>query len=125
MLAPALDGVDMAEPEQFAEDLADAAVDPGLRPVGLGLGAGRDDMVELAVDADLEAVGPQRARQPRGEMEAVERDHAAQFRLDPEQARIVGAFGHREDAGGIGAQHHFGRDHRRADWHGAGFHAGR
>ena len=46
----------------------------------------------------------------RGDAKAVERDHAAHFRLDPEQRRVVGALGHRKDAAGIGAQQHFGRD---------------
>jgi len=32
------------------------------------------------------------------------------MRLDPEQAGIVGALGHREDAGGIGLQNDFRRD---------------
>jgi hypothetical protein len=39
-----------------------------------------------------------------------ERNQAAHFRLDPEQRRITGALGHREDAAGIGPQQHLGRD---------------
>jgi hypothetical protein len=41
---------------------------------------------------------------------ALKRDHAAYFRFDPEQGRIVGAFGHRKDAAGIRAQQHLGGD---------------
>jgi hypothetical protein len=39
-----------------------------------------------------EGVGPHGARKPRGDVAALERDHAAHFRLDPERAGVVGAF---------------------------------
>ena len=58
----------------------------------------------------VEAVRAHGARQAGGDFQAVERDDAALFRLDPEQGRIVGAFRHREDAAGIGAQQHLRRD---------------
>src|SRR5690606_2850220 len=41
-IEPAFDRVDMAESEQFTEDLAYAPVDPGIGPVRLGGRAGSD-----------------------------------------------------------------------------------
>ena len=58
----------------------------------------------------VKRIGAHGALEPRGDAKTIERDHAAHFRLDPEQGRIVGALGHREDAAGVGAQQHFGRD---------------
>jgi hypothetical protein len=79
-----------------------------------GCGAAQPAITALnAVLTVTVKVGAHRARQPRGDAKAVERDDAAHFRLDPEQGRIVGALGHRKDAAGIGAQQHFGRDFRR------------
>src|SRR5213079_445985 len=63
-------------------------------------------MAESADDPTLFWVEPEM----RGNPEAIERYDAAHFGLDPEQRRVIGAFGHREDAAGIGAQQHFGRD---------------
>src|SRR6202049_3101762 len=43
-------------------------------------------------------------------MKAVERKDAAPLRLDPEQALVVGALRHGEDAAGVGLEQHLGRD---------------
>ena len=67
--------------------------------------------------------GAHRAGEPRGTWKRSSGMTPRISRLDPEQARIVGALRHREDAGGIGAQHDLGRDHGRADGHGTGLHA--
>ena len=91
-------------------EVADALVDPGVVAAGLRCGTAGDDSLESGVDGDGEGIGAHRARQPRGNAKAVERNHAAHFRLDPEQGRIVGTLGHRKDAAGISAQQHFGRD---------------
>ena len=110
VILPDLDAVAMPELVQPDIEIADALVDPGVVAAGLRRGTAGDHRLEGGVDGDGEGVGAHRARQARGDAKAVERDHAAHFRLDPEQGRIVGAFGHREDAAGIGAQQHFGRD---------------
>jgi hypothetical protein len=78
---------------------------PGLRRRAAG-----DHGLECGIDGDGEGIRAHGARQAGGDAEAVERNHAAQFRLDPEQRRIVGALRHREDTAGIGAQQHLGRD---------------
>ena len=46
----------------------------------------------------------------RGRWKSIERQHAAQLRLDPVERRVVGRFRHRKDAAGIGAQQQRGRD---------------
>ena len=110
VILPDLDAVGVSEFVQPDIEIADALVDPGVVAARLRRRAAGDDRLERAVDGDREGVGAHRARQARGDAKAVERNHAAHFRLDPEQRRIVGALGHREDAAGIGAQQHFGRD---------------
>src|ERR1700731_2455793 len=107
---PDLDTVAISEFVQSEIEIADALVDPGVVPAGLRRGAAGNYGLEGLIDGDREGVGAHRARQARRDAKTVERNHAAHFRLDPEQGRIVGALGHREDAAGIGAQQHFGRD---------------
>jgi len=56
-VAPRLDAVGPAELVQLHVGVADLPVDPAVGPVRVG--AGRDDLLERAVDADLElAAGP-------------------------------------------------------------------
>ena len=45
-----------------------------------------------------------------GHVEAVERNDATPLRFDPIKGRVLGAFGHGEDAAGIGLQQDLGRD---------------
>ncbi len=123
VLLPDLDAVAMAEFVQAEIEIADALVDPGVVAAGLRRGAAGDHRLERGVDGHGEGVGAHGARQARRDAKTIERDHAAQFRFDPEQGRIVGAFGHRKDAAGIGAQQHLGRDLGRGGV--AGRHGGR
>src|SRR5258708_24540546 len=44
----------------------------------------------------------------RGNVEPVERNDAALFRLEPVQRRVFGVLRHRKDAAGIGLEQHFG-----------------
>jgi hypothetical protein len=111
---PGLDAVAMAELVKAAIEIADAFVDPGVLAPFLQRRAARDRRLERGVDGDAKGVRAHRARKPRGDAKSVERDDAAKLRLDPEQGRIVGAFRHREDAAGIGAQQHGRGDFRRS-----------
>ena len=110
VVLPDLDAVGVAEFVQALIEIPDALVDPGVVAAGLRRGAAGDHRLEGLVDGDGERIGAHGALEPRGDAKTIERDHAAHLRLDPEQGRIVGALGHREDAAGIGAQQHFGRD---------------
>ena len=110
VVLPDLDAVAMTELMQPAIEFADALVDPGVVAAGLRRGAACDHRLEGGVDGDGKRIGAHGARQPRGDAKTLQRDHAAHFRFDPEQGGIVGAFGHREDAAGIGAQQHLWRD---------------
>src|SRR5216684_6752175 len=98
VILPDLDTVAMSELVQPDVELADALVDPGVVAAGLRRGAASDHGFECRVDGDGEGVGSHRARQAGGNTKAIERYNAAHFRFDPEQGRIVGAFGHRENA---------------------------
>src|SRR5579859_5754380 len=94
-ILPDLDRVAVAEGVQPAIEIADALVDPGVLAAFLRRRAARDDRLERAIDSDGEGVRADGAREPRGDAEAVERDHAAHFRLDPRQRRIVSPFPYR------------------------------
>ena len=91
-------------------EVANPLIDPGVVAARLRRGAAGDDGLEGAIDGDRKGIGADGAGEARGDTERIERDHAAHFRLDPEQAWIVGALGHRENAAGVSAQQHFGRD---------------
>src|SRR5258708_521986 len=106
VILPDLDAVSMSEFVQPDIEIADALVDPRVVAAGLRCGTAGDDGFESGVDSDGEGVGAHRARQARGDAKAIERYNPAHFRLDPEQGRIVGALGHREDAAGITTQQH-------------------
>src|SRR5438128_12608668 len=93
---PDLDAVAMAELVQTEIEVADALVDPGIVAPFLRRGTASDHGLEGGVCRDRESIGAHGAGEPRGDAKAVERDHPAQFRLDPEQPRVVGALGHRE-----------------------------
>ena len=73
-------------------------------------GATVDDAFEIAVDAYVEAVLPDRLGQAFGDVEGIERDDAARFRPHPEDFRVSRALGHREDARRIGLQQKVRRD---------------
>src|SRR6202008_931278 len=61
---------------ELAIERADARIDPGARPAGLGFGATREHAVEVAVDRDGVAIAAHGAREPAGDMKAIERDDA-------------------------------------------------
>jgi len=96
--------------EQGAIELADLPVDPGAFARGRRRGAGRDHRVEVMVDPHLEAILTHRLGQRARDDEAVQRKYGALARLDPKNPLVLGAFGHREDADGIGAQQDLRRD---------------
>ncbi len=106
-----LDGVAMPDVEQPAIELADRRVDPGARALRAGLRAAVDHGFEVAVAHDLDSDVLRTVRASRRRhMEAVERNDAALFRLDPEQRRVVGILRHREDAARIGLEQNLGRE---------------
>ena len=77
-----------------------------------GCGAAQPEMTALKAVSTVTLKASERT--VRASREAIrkpsKRNQAAHFRLDPEQRRVTGALGHREDAAGIGPQQHFGRD---------------
>ena len=110
VIVPGLDAVGVANPVQPDIKIPDPLVDPGVVAAGLRCGATGYDRLEGGVDRDRESVGAHGAGQPRSDAKTIERNDAPRLRLDPEQGGVVGALGHREDAAGVGAQQHFGRD---------------
>src|SRR5262249_1293716 len=107
---PGLDGMAVAEGEELAIEPSDARIDPGLgAAVGEG-GAAAHHRGEIGVDADLEQILRYRPREPSWQVEAIERNDAARFRLDPVEAGILGGFSHRKDADGIGLEQNLRRD---------------
>ena len=113
-IQPALDAVGMAAPVQLGIELDDRSVDPALGMAGPRLGAGAHGIGEGGVGAHLEAAGADRAGQPVGQVEAVERQHRAQAGVEPVELGIVAALAHREDADPIGLQQEVGRNLHRA-----------
>src|SRR5262249_9720094 len=77
---------------------AEPRSDPRTLTPGLRLGAAVQHAVEVAVDGHGKAVRSHRARQPSGQVKAIERDDPAHLRLDPIERRIVRALGHGKDA---------------------------
>ena len=88
-LAPGLHRVAVAKLEEFAVEAADFRVDPGVVPARCRLGAAVDDAFKITVHADLEMVRAHGAGKAAGQVEAVEGQDAAVFRLDPEQMRVI------------------------------------
>ena len=94
---PHLDRMGMAGAVKREHRALELGVDPGL----LAVGAGGDDGREVAVMGDREFARAKRPPERAREMEAVERNDRPVARLDPEQLIRLAAVGHREDAGGI------------------------
>src|SRR5690606_707529 len=103
-LVPGLHRMAMAQPVQLAIEFADTVVDPSRPAAGARGGATGDDPVEVRVDADLVRRLPDGALQSLRYQDSVERKDAAGLRLDPVKLRIIGAFGHGEDAARVGLQ---------------------
>ena len=108
--------VEAEAPEAEAEETPaeePAAEEPSAEPEAVAEEPAVEEAPEEALELRVggrEAVRAHRARQPRRDVEAFERNDAAHRRLDPVQAGIVGAIGHRKDAAAIGFQQHFRRD---------------
>ena len=68
-------------------------------------------MVSVKAVSALTSKWPLRTvrREPLGQVEAVERQHGAQPRIEPIELGIVAPLAHREDADAIGLQQQFGR----------------
>jgi hypothetical protein len=73
-------------------------------------GAAVDHRLEIAIADDRVGFRPHRAGKPPGNVEGIQRNDAAQFRLDPVKRRVVGTLRHGKDAAGIGLEQHFGGD---------------
>ena len=69
----------VAQIVQRAVDAGDFVVDPCFGPVGTG----GDDRVEIGVERYVVAAAPDAAGQRARDVEAVERQDAAQLRIDP------------------------------------------
>ena len=109
-VAPGLDRMDESHFEQFAEQRRDGLVDPGLFTPRPAFGAAREHGVEIGVDADVEFFRPDRLGEAFRDDQAIERKNPAFARVEPVQIFGVRLLGHREQAGGVGAQEDARRD---------------
>ena len=82
---PDLDAVAVSELVKPDIEIADALVDPGVVAAGLRRRAAGDNRLEGGIDGDTKGIRAHGAGQPRGDAETLKRNHAAHFRLDPEQ----------------------------------------
>src|SRR5690349_7487042 len=103
------DAMAVAALMQLAVEVPDARVDPGAAAAGVRRRTAGDHRIEVAVDGYRETVRPHRAREPRGEVETVQREDAALRGLNPVETVVVGAFRHGKDAAGIGLEQDLGR----------------
>jgi hypothetical protein len=87
-----------------AVEVQDLRVDPGLRSVRRCFGAQLHHARKAGVDPDLERVAPDRLAQAFRDMEAVERQHATQIRIDKKQSRIIVRIRHRENTAAVAVQ---------------------
>jgi hypothetical protein len=101
-VSPALDGMAKPHFEEFGVKLADTFVDPGSAPARTRGGAAFDDALIVAIGANLELVVPDNARKPLWNVHVIEGENASALGLDPVKGRVAGAFGHWENAAGIG-----------------------
>jgi hypothetical protein len=70
----------------------------------MGDSASVDHGIEIAIDSDLETIGADCLGEALRYDQAIERDNAAHFRIDPEKILVEGALRHRKQADGIGAE---------------------
>ena len=94
---------------QLAIEPAYAVADPGFFAFFVALSAKRDNLIKGGVDSHIENILADCARQSAGNMECIQWQDAAQFRLDPEHARIICGFRHGKNPAGIGFQKNFRR----------------
>src|SRR3984893_10781908 len=95
-IRPALHGVDPAGIEELAIEKSNPAVDPCLFASSMGDGASVDHGIEIAIDSDLETIGADCFGEALRYDQAIERENAAHFRIDPEKILVAGALRHRK-----------------------------
>jgi hypothetical protein len=95
---PALHAVRLPPQEELAVEGLDRRVDPGVGAVGADARALGDDLLEGGVDADLERIATHRAGEPARDVQIVQREDSPALGVDQEDALVVPAVGHREDA---------------------------
>ena len=106
--APAFDGMDSPNVKQLPVKPPDSRIDPGFLAAAGCCGATFDDGIKIVVDPDFEPVRPHSLGEAARYNEAIKRKYAALLGIDPEQASVLGAFGHREEADGVSAEQDFG-----------------
>src|SRR5690242_7332898 len=79
----ALDAVGIAAIEQLAVELDDWLVDPAFGMAGPRLGTSPHHLSKLSIGGDLKGAGPDSPGEPSWQMEAIERQHGAQSRIEP------------------------------------------
>src|SRR5580700_150914 len=102
------DGVTIAALVELAVQIVNAGVDPGPRAPWRWLCAAGNYCIEIAIDDNRVGVGANGTRQPVGNVELVERDNSAPFRLYPVERWIIRAFGHWKYAAGVCFEQHLG-----------------
>jgi hypothetical protein len=107
-VGPAFHRVNMAKVEELAIKPSYAPIDPRLVAALIGGGAGIDHRIEVAIDFDLETIAADRFGKAFRDNKSIERKNATGLRIDPEKIVVRGAFRHREEADGIGAQQDIG-----------------
>ena len=107
---PAFDAVGVSVAMEVLEEAFDVEVDPCVFAAGGGGGASGDDGGEGAVGGDLVGAGEDGSEQAFRQMEAVERENAAQLGVEPIEPLAAAGFGHGEEADAIGPEHQLGRD---------------
>src|SRR3984893_2767353 len=95
-IRPALHGVDPAGIEELAIEQSNPAIDPCLFASSMGDGASVDHGIEIAIDSDLETIGADCLGEAVRYDQAIERENAAHFRIDPEKILVEGALRHRK-----------------------------
>src|SRR3984893_600397 len=103
-IRPALHGVAPAGIEELAIEQPNPAIDPCLFASSMGGGASVDHGIEIAIDSDFETIGADCLGETLRYDQAIERENAAHFRIDPEKILVEGALRHRKQADGIGAE---------------------
>ncbi len=107
---PALYGMAKAHIEKLGVEFADALVDPGRAAASPRGCAAFDNALVVAIEANLELVLLDNAGEPLGNVDVIEGQDSAPLGLDPVKGRVACAFGHGEDAAGIGFEKHLRRD---------------
>src|SRR5690606_16270274 len=96
-----------------------APIDPGCRASRLGLAAAFDHPVEIRIAFHDEMVRANSARQPRRDVQTIQRNDAAALRFYPVERGVIRTLSHWKDPTGIRLQQYF-----RSDLYGGGFAAG-